>query len=261
MKPLIDKIYENLIRKLIEEQLGEVYPKNFDDVYHPESISDHLLENLNTHDRKFLIRKLEELFDKEHIDAEIRPNTKDNLYIEVQDELDEEIKAEVDRLIEFYGYYITQTLYRYNIIYIVQPKNSKDCTDFVYDDCRGVCFHITTNKNVDSILKKGLRCKNTEERDMNRRYRIFPERVHVLAFPIKDIRNLKTLMFDVLRDLRWNNLENLTLLRIDIPNSNFSGRLHFYRDDAMHTDYTFFTYNNIPPQWIKKINTLDEFIG
>lgn len=212
---------------------------------------DYILENLNTHDQNLLIKKLEKIkyFNKVEFEQ------KQVIKLVCNKKADEQ---ELNNVLDFYGYYISLKQYdletdRY--FYFICPKYSKNYTDFIFDQCKGVCYHICQTKDVESILKNGLRCRSAK-------YRYFPKRIYVIALPVKEISKLNTTLKSIVEEIGIDNTSKYSVLRIDLGsngNSHGSGP-DFYQDDAMENENTFFTYTNIPPQYIKDQGQLNKFI-
>ena len=241
--------------KSIEEIIINDYRKSCLENYFNNGIiiddvnRDYILENLNTHDANLLIKQLEKLDGT--CDASVEG--KGTVKFVNKDKLDK--KEHFINLLDFYGYYITKVKYDLNIdkyIYIICPKYSKNCNDFVYGECKGICYHICLTKSVESILKNGLRCKKAN-------YRNFPKRIYVIAVPIKNINKLKNIVKDVFEELCFGDPSKYSILKINKGSHNKIGP-DFYADDIMESNNTFYTYTNIPKEEITDLGSLKKFI-
>lgn len=245
MKSLIQYFLETYKKRGLKEYFGESFVIN-------DLNKDYILENLNTHDSSILIKKLENIkyFNKVEFEQ------KQVIKLICNKKTDEQ---ELKNILDFYGYYITLKNYdvetdRY--FYFICPKYSKNCTDFIFDQCKGVCYHICQTKDVESILKNGLRCRSTK-------YRYFPKRIYVIALPVKETNHLKDIFREVVNELCIEDISKYTVLRINFGTNGNNRRLgpDFYQDDAMKQQNTFFTYTNIPKEYIKDQGKLNKFIN
>ena len=141
-------------------------------------------------------------------------------------------------------------------LYFICPKYSKNCTDFIFDQCKGICYHICQTKDVESILKKGLRCRSAK-------YRYFPKRIYVIAFTVKETNRSNDIFREVVNELGINDISKYTVLRINLGTNgnNYHSGPDFYQDDVMKQQNTFFTYINIPKEYIKNQGKLNTFIN
>jgi len=79
----------------------------------------------------------------------------------------------IQRQLDFFGYYITEYINKYLTVYI-EPNFGTKCTNFVYKNCNGLIFHITSQESYDNNIKyKGLKPKIGNIK----RYRYFTERI------------------------------------------------------------------------------------
>lgn len=194
----------------------------------------YLYENLLTHDINKLCKKLKrdfpniEIYIKENGSLEIVQNT-----FKISDKL--------KSLIEFYGYFITNTYIRLTkFVIFVEPFNPQEMSDYLYDKCHGVCYHICNKKSTESILKNGLRCKQAE-------YRYFPKRIYLYCTDknIKKDDEFKQLFYELTKHDCYKNYD---ILRINLNHFDFS----IYKDPYMKYKGAVFTYNNIPASLITK---------
>lgn len=238
--------YENYLRELASDQIGPIHDEG--SIGH-SFCKDYILENLNTHDKSFLKKKLEEIFGElefeELFDESIIFTSHKLLSIQEMKQLGDMIK--------FYGYYIFEIK---NGKYVICPTYSTNSTSYIYNDCRSVCFHLAKTVDVKSIMKTGLRCKNGRYKDKRYRYRYFPDRIYVIAVDVSTTRDhtkLVNILKHVIKELKFDS-EEYSLLKIDLRNSF----INFYHDDMMNNKNTFFTYTNIPASCIKDLGPLDE---
>ena len=240
--------------KSIEEIIIKDYRKSCLENYFPDITIDnvnidYILENLNTHDTNLLIQQLEKINGTCNVSDEGKGTVK----LVHKEKLNK--KETFINLLDFYGYYITKVKYDLDTdkyIYIICPKYSKNCSDFVYNECKGICYHICLTKTVESILKNGLRCKKANYRD-------FPKRIYVIAVPIKNINKLKDIIKNVFEELCFGDPSKYNILKINKGSHNKIGP-DFYEDDIMKSNNTFYTYTNIPKEEITDLGSLKKFI-
>ena len=191
-------------------------------------------ENLLTHDVNKLCNKLKkefpniEIIVKENQSLEIIQNT-----FKINDKL--------KSLLNFYGYFITNTYIRLGkFVIFVEPFIPKEMTDYLYNECYGVCYHICNKKSTESILKNGLRCKQAE-------YRYFPKRIYLYCTNknIKKDDEFKQLFYELTKHDCYKNYD---VLKINLNHFNCL----LYKDPYMKYKGAVFTYNNIPASLISK---------
>lgn len=227
------------------EQLREVYgdhePRNIEKLI--ENGVDCILETLNSHDTKLLIKKLSNVYD----DAEFvlgYGKNKFTIQMAISDTISLQIDEKFLRILDFYGYYVTEWHDGYIII---EPKYSDNVTKQLLDN-HGICYHFTDNKSAESILKNGLRCRE------GLTYRDFPARIYLyIAKTIGSRGKLYPEIADFVKKV-VNRIKlrtyGLAVLKIDLNNAN----VEVYKDTLMTDDGACFTYNNIPPKYITKLN-------
>ena len=116
-----------------------------------------MLQSISFRNRKYQrINKLCKKLKREFPNIEIYVKENNSLQI-VQNTF--KISDKLKSLIEFYGYFITNTYIRLTkFVIFVEPFNPQEMPDYLYDKCHDVCYHICNKKSTESILKNGLRC-------------------------------------------------------------------------------------------------------
>lgn len=211
-------------------------------IYDEESF-DPVLENLNTHDAKLLIKKLNQYFSKyiEHIEEykSKESDTKYRIGIYYKDSLYK--NEEFVHLVEFYGYKVSQVSSNWIGIIAVYAESAKE----IVEKNHYRFYHFTSKKNVHHILKNGLQIRKGK-------YREFPERVHLYSEyrPISQIRNEIERFAKKVTNI--NDLKDIAILKIDLHEKY--NRISFYKDDAMfNVKEAVYCYYNIIPKYIKEI--------
>ena len=263
MKQLKEYIYKQFsdfdsIRRLYIEDVKEYFnndiPKYLIEKLNSEEyVYDYILENLKSHNTKQLQDKILDKFSDKYNDIEFEKLTpKKEKYdikgfILVSHNYLEEIlnNEEFNNLLKFYGYYITDKTRTKLAIIPIYPEN---VSDFVYKENKGILYHFTSGKYVDEILNKGLRIKKSS-------YREYPERIYLYSCgykKIKDIPNIKKFINKVV-SFSDKKRFGLSVFRIDL-NRIRGSNIEFYTDEYMDEKEAVFTYNNIPPECITKVN-------
>lgn len=200
-------------------------------------IPDLYYETLKTHDTDLLIKKLNDTY-KDNI-SYIKYNGDDiySFYIVMNNEID---TNKLNDILFFYNYIKSfERKLNNKVHYFIEPFYPKDISKDVFENHLYI-YHFTYKKNIDSILKNGLRCKKNSYRD-------FPERIYLYVTNKKindDKDNVLKFIDKVLRatkDIAIFNIKNMH----NIP---------IYNDTAMEEDNACFTYNNIDKSQVKLLN-------
>lgn len=204
---------------------------------------DYIGENLKTHNYKLLQSKLINKFD-DIIDFNNQNGSDDKCsFIINSKNKDIVYNDEFIKIVEFFNYKIRNIFTTTNGLYaiIMEPVYSEDMTNIVYDKCNGIIYHITDDRNVDSILRNGLRIKKISS-DM-------PGRVYVYAPGFYISNKNKELWGDFIK--RIGKYGDYKILKINLH--KLKTKLKFYKDTAMNGDEVLFTYNNIPKICIEEV--------
>lgn len=251
--------HNNLIEQKVllwENYWGEgQVPGTIFERYRSGEVKDFILENLQTHDWRLLVKALETEFgdqvrfqktsgnsDKEYLAFQL-VGTRD---LPVSDIIESFRAGKGKDLCNFYGYTVSQLLG--NSLQL-EPEFPEKAEDFIYGDCYGICYHLAPKRYLESIIENGLRCRG---RDSDRRS--YPKRIYVFATPPGSNYAVRVREgLEQLAALLGGNLEDFQPLRIRLGNGNMSTWLPFYRDTASF-EGCFFTYTNIPASWLKPVD-------
>ena len=154
-----------------------------------------------------------------------------------------EIENKIIILMNFFNYKASS---KSKNIVEVEPVFSKKANDIVRKNY-GIMYHLCNKEFTEKILKEGLRCKNNM-------YRSIPSRIYLYC--CVDIRKNKNDFIDFLKELKYD-VSKCDLLKVNIMNDEmikFHNVSNFYVDDNMESKNVIYTYNNIRPSCIKKIN-------
>lgn len=223
------------------EYFGDNVPENLIDIIHDDI--DYILENLNTHDYKLLIKKLQQNFKDYISEADIiydkGETDKNSFYLKILDKsiLDNE---EFLKLFEFFNYRIREIR---NDYIIVEPIYSKRI-----DTTSPVLYHFTTTNKLDSILRNGLRPKRSKYANtLERVYLYNPLHNLNLVNDSNAIKFIQSLFGGVIP-------RNLVVLKIDLYGMTFNNTpLNLYQDTAMDFNEACFTQHLIPAEYIKEV--------
>lgn len=142
-------------------------------------------------------------------------------------------------LLRFYNYKASTK--KGNLV-LIEPVYSKKVNSLVSKN-HYVLWHVCMRGKVDSIMKKGLVCKNNMSREI-------PSRIYL--FSSYDLYKDKEEFRKFFKELSYNK-DDCYLLRIRLPNEETKySRYDFYQDDLMKSKRTVWTYNNISPKYIEK---------
>lgn len=127
----------------------------------------------------------------------------------------------------------------------IEPIYSEDATEY-FDKCHRQAYHFTYKKNIEGILKNGLRLKRGK-------YREFPERIYLWATDKKkDINDDNKELLDFIRKIFGNDkllLKDIGVIKVDLYHTDYP----IYKDMAMKEKEALFIYNNIPASLCKEI--------
>lgn len=254
MKDLITTIktdyYKGIYLESMRDVFGDDLPSFVMESADNGTYIDYVLETLTTHDVNMLKSKITDKFS--HLcDMEFIPLNKKEQSFGIDTDVDLAKHDEFDKLIKFFGYYVTKTFMengRYVII--ISPNYAKDVNDMVYRKNHGKLYHFSSNPNSMEILRTGLRCKKSTYRD-------FPERIYLYSNDkpldkIKDLENKISLVVDPFNARRYG----VYVFRIDLNKMSDSGYINFYTDDMMGDNDAVYTYNNIPAKCIELVKEI-----
>lgn len=152
-------------------------------------------------------------------------------------------------MIEFFNYFVSEI--KDNRIFL-EPVYSEDRSKYVFNDCKGICYHITTQERAEKIMRTGLRIKRSSYRD-------FPSRIYLYATPklslLKD-KNIKDFAYKIVNRLKAEIEGGIAIIKVNL-NKCYNNVMRFYKDTSMKEDEAVFTYNSIPLECLTKLNKID----
>lgn len=146
-------------------------------------------------------------------------------------------------LLNLFNYFITYNDIKRKELHI-EPNIPDDETDFIYNECNGIVYHITKKNNYNQIKKYGLKPRTAA-------YRTFPERIFVTtAKSNNEIKaNIDYVKNILLEDPSYND-NNIYILKIDLK--KYKNKIKLFKDNGMEND-SYWTSEYIPPFCIKQI--------
>lgn len=224
--------------------------------------NDWIVENLQSHDYKIIIKRLNKLLgnnlldisdelSEKHANARIIKlilSKKCDIFNDDSEKTfnlnNSKLAKDIVDILKFHNYYIT-LIYKYddeNII-ILEPKQTENATEFVKKS--NYVYHVTDKRNVTDILRKGLRPKAKKMQD-EEPYRYYTDRIYLITYS----NNIKYDLSSVISDLNlWNDY---AILKIDISKLNIT----YWWDDASKGN-TVYTVESIHPKFIEVIDNID----
>lgn len=242
LEEFIKESSKKLCWKQYYESICDFFNENLDTSNIDINI-DYILEALNSHDVEKLKSKLfKEFNDKYELEFEdydsgsfsMKVNKSNCIYLS-NDKI-------LKKILEFYGYYLSHVDFKTRSLFI-EPAYSKTVD---LNEYHNICYHFTYTKNVNSILKNGLRCKSAI-------YRNYPERIFLYKTNERIFDNGKlTDKVQKFCDKILGRKDNISVLKIDF---NHVHNIPIYKDTAMKEDEAVFTYHNIPAELIKFVKS------
>lgn len=244
MKSLVNYIQANYPNKMsirvketlenVREYFGDDIPIGLEECIENCHFLDYVLENLNTHDKDLLIKKLKDVYPDIKIDIAIEGKELKKGGLVIYNHYAED---DFYDLINFYGYDITASDSKKAY---VNPIKSDRADNLVYKENFGNLYHFTTKDKVSSILKNGLRIKEGT-------YRYFPRRIYLYSTKkkIKEVHDIENFIRQVTGE---ENIENISILKVDLYNH----KIPMYHDETMKKGAVY-CYNNIPNTYITLI--------
>ena len=223
---------------------GNELPKDFRESIIELNFKDYILESLTTHDIKLLKQKIEQEF----VDVECNFINKKEQSLQIISNTDLSKNNQLTILVNVFGYYISKTEKRDDIFVIdICPTYADDAFKIVSKN-HNKLYHFTTGEHVKEIETKGLRCKSSK-------YRKYSERIYLYASdkPLNKIPNIDKFI-KIVTNTYDRQRYGLYVYKIDLSKLNTKTYINFYTDDCMEEENAVYTYNNIPPECITKIN-------
>ena len=189
-----------------------------------KSIKNHLEESLiKSYDTNKLIDKIKRKY--ENIDISIHHSKSDTSLFRIvfndEDDYDNFLTdIYIQRQLDFFGYYVTENIDNELTIFI-EPNFGTKCTNFVYNNCNGLIFHVTL-KNTYQKFIRGYGIK-----PFKGTYRKFTERSFFICGETKEeiIDNIKLII-----EQKGYETDEYVLLMVDLKKNHYN--VDFYYDPS-----------------------------
>lgn len=156
------------------------------------------------------------------------------------------------KLLDLFGYYVTEykeIKTENNQILRFEPIFGQKCNDLVYKECNGVIYHITDDRFIDKIRKKGL----IPFRNSN--YRNFSDRVFFSCG-----KNKKEIIDNLKNIIKHLEKINYHILKIDL--NKYKYNVDFYFDPSEDDKHNYIYANAyFYPHMIDEIKDLETLIN
>ena len=214
----------------------------------------HINEMLKSHDGTELMNKILQVIDGDAYDSGVHhiENCVISIYVDAQSPIISS-KSTVDfflndcpesdkiyDLLDYYGYYITSIDLKRSGVYeiTIEPKYTKE-----YNSESGIYYHVTTEKNLPNILRKGLRPHVGKAR-IQGGYRYFTKRLFLIP-------DSPTVYDDIKKVINDKGYKNFVILRVDGDlYSGHKNKLATFIDDYSFNNNDVYTYEYIPKEAI-----------
>lgn len=217
--------------KSLKEKINESLIMSYD--------SNKLIKKLNTYFKIEEIYKHKSKSDIQRFSFKISPEEFEKVYDE-----------KLFKILDFYGYYITEINYITNenkYVISFEPIFGKKCNDLIYKECNGIVYHVTKKKFISLIRKKGLIPME------GKLYRNFTERIFLSCGKDNEeiINNINAIISQI-----TNN--DYVILKINLNKHHYN--IDFYFDPSEDNIHNFIYCNAyFPPHIIEEFNSFDEF--
>lgn len=243
----IDFYYKNVFSNGIGERSHDGYESNILEMLYSHS-SDELIRNLkNILPEDYVVKKYNALQIKSNIVIISVPLSNDLVsklnYQSNKIKTNTKLGKKLIELMHYYNYYVTdiQLFESHGTfeIYLEAVKSHNVSIDVL--ESGNTVYHVTSKKNLDVILKRGLR-PIVGRSKMENGYRYFPERL----FFIKHSENFKSDIADILTTKEFKRGEYV-IFKIKLKHHEIG----FYADAAANNKNAVYTVKCIPPQLLK----------
>lgn len=248
---------ENSLLNEVNDFFGTNIPSHIKEKLINDEYVDYVYENLQSHDTEKLKKKLKKEYGNEIDFQDYSGKTNKSFVIILNngnildfynpnnnENANHEKIEKFNNILSFFNYYVSYNDEDRGRKYLfIEPRYSDNVTDEIFNSHKYI-YHFTDKQSGRSILETGLRIRNSK-------YREYPERIFLYVSDKKiedDIENISKFILKVC------NLHNIKRYGVSILKIDNNGKFDIYNDTGMTEDEAVFTYQNIPYQYIKKIN-------
>ena len=222
-----------------------------------KNINNYIDESLTkSYDSNILIKKLKNKYKEKINDIHIQKSKSNIQSFSIQ--FDEQYMYDIVydeslyKLLDLFGYYVTEykeIKTENNQILRFEPIFGQKCNDLVYKECNGVIYHITDDRFIDKIRKKGL----IPFRNSN--YRNFSDRVFFSCG-----KNKKEIIDNLKNIIKQLEKINYHILKIDL--NKYKYNVDFYFDPSEDDKHNYIYANAyFYPHMIDEIKDLETLIN
>lgn len=158
---------------------------------------------------------------------------------------------EFKNMLAFFGYTAKRVRQENGLKYYlyIEPIYSNSAYEFVWKECKGICYHFTDKGSVKSILKNGLRLRDANSGIRYRKQ--YLKKIYLYCKPNYTKLNKNDLEFAYsVTDKESVKRNGLACIRVDL---NKCHSIPLYKDIMMEADAVF-TYTSIPPECCKEMS-------
>lgn len=222
-----------------------------------KNINNYIDESLTkSYDSDILIKKLKNKYKEKINNIHIQKSKSNVQSFSIQ--FDEQYMYDIVydeslyKLLDLFGYYVTEykeIKTENNQILRFEPIFGQKCNDLVYKECNGVIYHITDDRFIDKIRKKGL----IPFRNSN--YRNFSDRVFFSCG-----KNKKEIIDNLKNIIKQLEKINYHILKIDL--NKYKYNVDFYFDPSEDDKHNYIYANAyFYPHMIDEIKDLETLIN
>ena len=158
----------------------------------------------------------------------------------------------IQRQFDFFGYYVTVENEK-KLFVSIEPNFGTKCTDFVYNNCNGLIFHVTTVENATSIIDFSKGLKPVEGHKEKTRY--YTERAFFICGETKEeiVDNIK-----YVKKQKGYTDDDYAIIMCDLKDPKYN--IDFYYDPASDNWHNciycnaWFPYNYL--SWIEDVKDI-----
>lgn len=248
---------KNQLLNDVNEFFNEDIPSQIKEKLLNDEYVDYVYENLQSHNAEKLKSKLKKEYGDEIDFQDYSGKDKKSFVIILNDgnlldfynpnndkNTNFEKIEKFNNILSFFNYYVSYNDEDRGRKYLfIEPRYSDNVTDEVFNSHKYI-YHFTDKKNGRSILETGLRIRKSD-------YREYPERTFLYVTDKKIEDDIENVSKFILKVCNMHNIKRYGLSILRIENND---KFDLYNDTAMKEDEAVFTYQNIPYQYIKKVN-------
>lgn len=255
-------IKDNNISEITDDTYRFYLDNNFNDPIHIDTFNGrwystyqkHLYESLlHSYDKNELIKEISKICDVKDIEyvSPKRQITQFTIYIE---NLNNDTISKILELLHFYNYYWKTANFEEGSI-TLEPYKPKEVQKYIYEDCKGIIYTVTSARVYDKICKSKEIIKHVlKPNEINTSQQYRDGRIFFIAH--KDINEVKIQINQISNTAK---IKYPVLLKVDL--NEYRNKLIFRIDSSAQGYNAYFTEEPIPSYCITPLNskTLKEY--